>query len=135
MAGKGVGPSSRSAGILDTRCEFQGPLLSIHALMLDDGSSPVRDYLTALSTQDRRKVDVLFERLGHTGKISNKEHFKKIEGTNLFEFKRHQIRLICFFTPDKRVVICHALTKKQDKHQRNDLDHAESLRKALLGIN
>lgn len=101
--------------------------------MLDNGSCPVRDYLSSLSSQERQKVDVLFERLGSTARITNEQKFKKIEGTgSLFEFKSHQTRLICFFTKDKRVVICHALRKKQDKHKPKDLEHAENLRKALL---
>ena len=117
-----------------TKCEFKGNAFSIDVLVLDDESCPVAEFLIALSQSDRRKVDVLLELLGSKGRISNKEHFKKIEGTDLFEFKRHQIRLICFFTPEKKVVICHALLKKQDKHRARDLEYAEKLRKSLLGI-
>lgn len=118
---------------LQTECVYQGNFFSIEVLVLDDGSSPARDFLSSLSSLERTKVDVLFERLASTGKISNSEHFKKIEGTDLLEFKRHQIRLICFFMKGKRVVICHCVRKKQDKHKPKDLDHAENLRKALLG--
>jgi phage-related protein len=117
---------------LRTRCEFRGNQLAIELLVFDNGACPVADFLGQLTGQERRRIDVLFERLGNQGRISNKELFKKLEGTKLFEFKRHQIRLICFYTPDKRVVICHALRKKQDKHQKRDLDHAETLRTEYL---
>jgi hypothetical protein len=118
---------------LHTECVYKGNFHSIELLVLDDGSCPVRGFLSALSAKDRTKVDVLFELLASHGRISNKEKFKKIEGTELWEFKSFQIRLICFFMKDKRVVICHALTKKQDKHKPKDLVHAENLRKALVG--
>lgn len=119
---------------LRTESEHKGNSFSIEVLVLDDGSSPVREFLSSLEQSQRRKIDVLFELLATRGKITNDEKFKKIEGTQLFEFKSHQIRLICFFTKDKRVVLCHGLFKKKDKHKPNDLGHAENLRKALLGI-
>jgi mRNA-degrading endonuclease RelE of RelBE toxin-antitoxin system len=103
-------------------------------LVLDNGTCPVREFLTSLSPADRRKVDVLVELFASRGKIANKEKFKKIEGTNLFEFKSHQIRLICFFAEGKRLVICRGLIKKKEKHDARDLDNADNLRKAFLGI-
>jgi len=117
---------------MHTRPEHKGNYFSIELLVLDDQCCPVGDFLNGLSESNRTKIDVLFERLASTGKISNKEKFKKIEGTQkLFEFKSFQIRLICFFTSNKRVVICHALMKKKDKHSSTDLEYAESLRQAL----
>lgn len=117
---------------MHTRSEYKGNHFCIELLVLDDQSCPVGDFLDALSESDRRKIDVLFERLATHGSISNKEKFKKIEGTTkLFEFKSYQIRLICFFASNKRVVICHALIKKKDKHSPKDLEHAEGLRCAL----
>lgn len=126
------GPVINGEPALRTRCEYRGNQLAIELLVLDNEASPVADFLGQLTEQERGKVDVLFERLGNQGRISNKELFKKIEGTKLFEFKRHQIRLICFYTSNKRVVICHALRKKQDKHQKRDLDRAEKLRTDYL---
>lgn len=119
---------------MQTKCEFQGTYLGIHVMVLDDGSSPVQDFLNGLEAGERRRVDALFDLLGSNGQIRNKEQFKKIESSNLFEFKRFQIRLICFFTSDKKVVICHALRKKKDKHSQSDLDYAERMRKKFLGI-
>jgi hypothetical protein len=118
---------------LQTRCLYKGNHFSIRALVLRDGACPVGDFLAALTPKERRKVDVLFEKLATHGIIRNKELFKKIEGTDLFEFKRFQTRLICFFTADKLVVICHAVMKKKDKHRMEDLDHATGLRKSYLG--
>jgi len=43
-----------------------------------------------LDKTDKAKINKLFEVLGDHGKISNKEKFKKIEGTDFFEFKNFQ---------------------------------------------
>jgi len=117
---------------LHTKCEYKGNFLSVVLLVLNNGSCPVGDFLASLTPQERRKVDVLFELIGCRGRISNKEHFKKIEGTDLFEFKRHQVRLLCFYTEDKQIVICHALRKKKDRHKKRDLDLATDLRNLYL---
>lgn len=117
---------------MQSKCVYSGNHYSVEVLVLDSGSSPTDGYLSALSDSDRRKVDVLFERLCCHGRISNKEHFRKVEGTDLFEFKRFQIRLLGFYTRDKRFVICHAVTKKQDKHDRQDLKHAQALRDSYM---
>jgi len=132
MAMRAAGRSSTERRQLRTKCEFTGHRLSIELLVLDNESCPVGEFLLQLTEQERRRIDVLFELLGTTGHIANKEHFKKIEGTDLFEFKRHQLRFLCFYTADRRVVVCHALRKKKDKHRRRDLEHAAELMKKYL---
>jgi phage-related protein len=63
--------------------------------------------------------------MGENGAISNSEKFKKLEGTDgLFEFKSFQVRIICFMTSNKKVVLCHGVIKKKDKHAKSDLNIA-----------
>lgn len=108
-----------------TKLVYGGARFQIELLVSDDGKCQVNEFLEELDASDRRKLDVLFEYLGEQGRISNKEKFKKLEGTDgLYEFKSFQIRLICFYTSDKRVIVCRALKKKRDKHDRTDLDYA-----------
>ena len=96
---------------------------------LADGSCPAGDFLDSLDSSERRKLDVLFEILGNSGKISNREKFKKLEGTDkIFEFKCFQIRILCFFTRDRRVMLLFGLRKKKDKYSRQDISRAESYR-------
>ncbi len=119
---------------MSTRIAYTGTKRTIELLCNDDGSCPVGDFLDSLSQADRRKVDVLFELYGEKGQISNKEKFKKLEGSDgIFEFKAFQIRLLCFFAPNGRVVICRALRKKADKHASADINYAEQRRRNFLG--
>lgn len=110
--------------------EFEGTHYTIHALTLADGSCPAGEFLDSLTAADRRKLDVLFEMLGNHGKISNPEKFKKIEGTDgIFEFKSFQIRLLCFFASNGRVMLAFGVRKKKDKHKREDINRAEEYRR------
>ena len=60
--------------------------------------------------------------------------FKKLEGSDgIFEFKSFQIRLLCFFASNGRVVIVRGLTKKSNKHSPQDIAYAEQRRKKFLG--
>lgn len=119
---------------MTTKVAFQGSQKCIELLCADDGSCPVEEFLEQLSNSDRRKVDSLFELMGEKGKITNDQKFKKLEGSDgIFEFKSFQIRLLCFFAPGQRVIVCHSLIKKKDKHDKNDVSLAESCRTKFHG--
>ena len=106
--------------------EYEGRRLRITCLTLSNGECPAGAFLAGLSDGDRQKFDVLFERLGNEGRIANQEHFRKLDGTDgIWEFKRFQLRLFCFFAPDKTVYLLYGLTKKKDKHKKADLLRAE----------
>jgi hypothetical protein len=106
--------------------EFVGRFYSIVAMDLADGSCPVGDFLDGLSAGDRRKLDVLFERLGDHGRITNPEKFRKLaDSEGIFEFKSFQIRILCFFGRDRTVQLAHALVKKKDRHSPADIGIAE----------
>lgn len=119
---------------MTTRVIFSGSKRTIELLCNEDGSCDVGEFLEALEPKDRRKVDVLFELLGNKGQISNSEKFKKLEGSDgVLEFKSFQIRLLCFFAPQGRVVICRGVIKKKDRHAPQDVKHVEQCRKKFLG--
>ncbi|HEX8693458.1 MAG TPA: type II toxin-antitoxin system RelE/ParE family toxin [Longimicrobium sp.] len=110
--------------------EYVGARFTIQCLELADRSDPVGDFLDALEPGDRRKLDVMFEMLGEAGRISNDTKFKKLaDRDEIWEFKSFQIRIYCFFTPDRHVMLAHAVIKKQDKHSRADLERAEERRR------
>lgn len=125
------------AGVVElrTRTEYSGLKVRIELLEHDDGSCPAATFLDQLGRQDRQRLDTLFCRMGDHGSITNKEQFKKIEGTDIWEFKRYQVRLFCFFakgTP-ARLVIIDGVTKKSDKHKKSDLDRVDVIRKKFNG--
>lgn len=121
---------------MPTRVEYAGQKASIELYEFEDGSCPAADYLEGLSPADRQKVDTLFALMGDRGEIRNNEQFKKLEKSDgIFEFKRFQVRLLCFHakTSPKKLVITHGVTKKQDKHAKADIARAEAIKKKYLG--
>ncbi len=113
--------------------EFSGPHFSVECLELADGSCPAGEFLDALPSSDRRKIDVLFEMIGATGRIANKEKFKKLsDSDNIWQFKSNQIRILCFFAPGKRVMLAFGVKKKQDRHNAKEILRAERYREWFL---
>lgn len=114
--------------------EFEGTYFSIRCLELADGSCPAGTFLDSLSAGDRRKLDVLFEMLGNSGKIWNTEKFKKLEGSdNIWEFKSFQVRIPCFFAQGRKVILLFGLIKKKDKYNAEEIERAERYRDWYLG--
>lgn len=84
------------------------------------GQMPAREFFLTLEPQDREKMVALFKRLADTGRISNVEKFKHVEG-GLFEFKSFQIRFLGEFRPGKRFVVSHGVQKKRDALDKVDI--------------
>lgn len=66
----------------------------------------------------------LFMRFADFGKITSSEQFKKVIGTNCFEFKRFQIRFFCFFYGRANLIIGSGFKKKTDKTPKAEIDRA-----------
>lgn len=107
---------------------YSGLQFTIAYAVCLDHSRPGEKFYDELGDRDKAKLNKLFEHLGDHGKISNEEKFKKIEGTEFFEFKSFQIRMPCFFIPGKVLVITHGFSKKGDKIPRAELKRAERIR-------
>jgi phage-related protein len=87
------------------------------------GGSPGEVFFDALPNSDKAKMLHLMSMLADNGKIFNREKFKPVEG-GLFEFKSHQIRMICKFASEQGLVlITHGFQKKRD-----DIPPAEIIR-------
>lgn len=93
---------------------------------LNDGTSPGEDFFSGLDVRDQTKLLALFRLFADTGKIMNREKFKKIS-SDLFEFKSFQIRMFCFIESG-RVVITHGAIKKRDDLNKSDIQRAERIR-------
>lgn len=94
-----------------------------------DGTSPGAEFVASLDLRDQAKLHVLFQKLADTGQISNKEKFKKIEGTEgFFEFKSFQIRMPCYFVAGGLVVITHGFRKKSDRIPPSEIERAKQIR-------
>lgn len=100
--------------------------------MLDDGSCPAERFLDDLSETDQAKMRGVFSLfVERYPKPLSDQKFKKIEGTDLFEFKNFQIRMPCFFVRGGRIMLTHGLVKKTDKLPASEIKRAEQI-KALF---
>lgn len=103
--------------------------VKIEAVVLDDDSCPAEEFLDRLSDIDVAKMKALFNLFAgrHPLHLSG-EKFKKIEGTDLFEFKNFQIRVPCFFVAGSRVLLTHGLIKKADRLPKSEIKRAREIR-------
>lgn len=94
---------------------YAGSSFTIAFATCADGSQPALEfYEDELDDNQRAQMLTLFRYLGDQGRISNREKFKKVED-DLWEFKAHQIRILCAFCEDRTVVLAHGFKKKGDK--------------------
>lgn len=108
---------------------FAAGTFRVAAAMMD-GQQPAKEFfLNDLDKSDKTKMQVLFDYIAATGRIGNKEKFKKIEGTDdLFEFKCHQIRMPCFWDRHGTLWITHGFKKKQDRTPEAEKTRAKEIR-------
>jgi phage-related protein len=93
-----------------------------------NGRCPGKKFLNDLSKLDREKILRIIKRLADKGKVANREQFKKIEGTDFYEFKNSQIRMPCYFHADRRVIITHGFPKKDDSIKPEQIDRMKRIR-------
>lgn len=119
---------------LATRVAYKGSQKTVEFLCDEEGMGEVRDFVDSLGKADRVKVDALVEMLAERGRISNVEKFKKLEETDgIFELKSFQIRLLGFWAPGNRFIVCRGVKKKRDKHNPADIEFAEKCKKKFTG--
>lgn len=92
---------------------YRGLLRVVAFAVCSNGESPGEEFFDQLRDADKAKMLKLFQRMGDTGRISNREKYKKIDG-QLWEFKAGQIRMPCFTAAKGVVVITHGFLKKSD---------------------
>jgi hypothetical protein len=89
---------------------------SSSAVVLEDVAASDKD-------KDKlRKLGSLFHQMAQTGRINNRERFKKVEG-RIWEFKCFQHRMACY--QDGRFwVLTNGFIKKEDKWPKSELRRA-----------
>jgi len=110
-----------------THLAYDGARLRVLYTVLRNGTSPAKEFYDSLHPVDQARLMALFVHLGEQGQIFNKEHFKKVEGSEFFEFKRHQIRILCRFLPKGRLVLVHGFRKKKDRIPPSELEKASRI--------
>jgi len=93
---------------------YEGDSLTVEWFYDENGKSDSLDYFESLSNAQKRKVLMLFKRIGDFGKISDITKFRN-EGDKVFAFKPQPDRFLSFFYVGKKVVITNAFRKKSQK--------------------
>jgi len=93
---------------------YQGDALTVEWFFDENGNSDSLNYFESLSDTQKRKVLMLFKRMGDFGKISDITKFRN-EGDKIFAFKPQPDRFLSFFYTGKKVVVTNAFRKKTQK--------------------
>ncbi len=100
----------------------------------DEGMSPAFEYYANLSDPQKRKLLLLFKRMGDFGKINDITKFR-YEGDEIFAFKPQPDRFLSFFVKNRKLIITNGFYKKSQKLPKNEKLKAINCRKAYLNRN
>jgi hypothetical protein len=81
-----------------------------------------------LDETEQGKMHSLFNRMAQTGGIRDERKFKRIEGTDLFEFKSFQIRMPCYYLAGGLLAITHGFWKQGDRIPPSEIARANRIR-------
>ena len=98
---------------------YEGDAFTVEWFFDENGNSDSLDYFESLSNTQKRKVLMLFKRIGDFGKISDITKFRN-EGDKVFAFKPQPDRFLSFFYAGKKVVVTNAFRKKSQKLPERD---------------
>jgi len=101
---------------------FKGRVLTIAFAVRADGTMPAKDFYDSLDGEWKSKLMSSFRHMGEMGNFNHRERFKHVEGP-IFEFKRFQIRMLCFRS-ESRWVLTNGCSKKGDKLDPSEIARA-----------
>ena len=87
------------------------------------GKSEALDFFETLSNAQKRKILMLFKRIGDFDKISDITKFRN-EGEKIFAFKPQPDRFLSFFFVEKKIVVTNGFRKKGQKLPQKEKDLA-----------
>jgi len=95
------------------------------------GRLPAREFLeNETSEKDQAALYRVIERLAESGKVSNREKFKKLDG-EIWEIKSFQLRIGAFRLRSVWY-LTHGFQKKRDKWPKAQIERAERIRQEHL---
>jgi phage-related protein len=103
----------------DNCVAYQGDKFIIEWFYDDRGYSQSFEYYDSLSNAQKRKLLMLFNRIGEFGIINDKTKFR-YEGEDIFSFKPQPDRFFSFFVKGNKIIVAHAFRKKSDKSPPNE---------------
>lgn len=106
---------------------YIGEYFTIEWFYDSKGRSQPLEYFTSLSASQKRKLFMLFKRMGDVGKILDKTKFRN-EHDGIYAFKPQPDRFLSFFTSDKKIIVTEGFLKKGDKLPKNIKSRTVKLR-------
>lgn len=102
---------------------YKGQQFTIEWYFDENGSSESLDYFNNMNLPQKRKLLMLFKRIGDFGKISDITKFRS-EGDQIFAFKPQPDRLLSFFYSGKKIIVTNGFLKKSQKLPKREKDRA-----------
>ena len=106
---------------------YEGHSFTVEWYVSENGESLALDYYQSLDTGQRKKFLFLAKRMGDFGRISDKTKFN-YEGDQIYAFKPHPERFLCFFIQDSKIIITNGFRKKQQKLPQGEKERALACR-------
>ena len=106
---------------------YEGTIYTIEWYYNENGKSQAYEYYQKLTDTQKRKLLLLFKRIGDYGIIRDKTKFIN-EGDNIYAFKPQPDRFLSFFVKDKKIIITNAFIKKSQKLPKNEKLKAQKYR-------
>jgi len=105
---------------------YEGEKYTIEAAICSNGSIPSKNFIKDLPKNGRAKINALFKRFADIGEIRDTRKFKKLKGFDLFEFKcvPLQIRILCYFTKGRLIILTHGFYKKENETKKSEIKRA-----------
>lgn len=113
---------------MEDRIVHRGKEFTIEWFYSTNGKSQALEYFNELDEARQDKAMALFVLMAEMGKIHNKTKFR-YEGDGIYAFKPQPDRFLCFFFSGKKIIICNAFEKKQDKLPAEEKRRALSYKK------
>ena len=103
---------------------YEGPCFTIEWFYNEQGVSQALEYFNVLNDAQKRKVLMLFKRIGDFGRISDITKFRN-EGDKIFTFKPQSDRFLSFFYTGKKIIVTNAFRKKSQKLPEEEKERAQ----------
>jgi len=103
---------------------YEGPCFTIEWFYNEQGGSQALEYFNGLNDAQKRKVLMLFKRIGDFGRISDITKFRN-EGDRIFAFKPQPDRFLSFFYTGKKIIVTNAFRKKSQKLPEEEKERAQ----------
>ena len=110
---------------------YQGEHFTIEWYFDPKGSSQSLEFFEAMSNSQKRKLLMLFKRMGDFGRITDKTKFRN-ESDGIYAFKPQPDRFLSFFTSNKKIIVTEGFQKKSNKLPRNIKNRSLRIRNEYL---